>query len=347
MSVSRPMGRVTLADVAKAAGVATMTVSRYLHGNPNISAATARKVKAAIDRLGYRPNYAARVLMGQPSKVIGLILPNLANPFFSLIAHCVQQAAHARGYLVWIAATNDDPSSDLELIERMHDHHVDGLLLASSPGSTIPLEKMGGIPTVAIDRPLRGAGVDFVTVDDRTAAREAVSHLLQHGYKRIAITGIDAQIRPIQERILGYQDAMHAAGLPALPYIRCDDAASAIQICKTLRSGKRPIEALFPLNGDTSVLFLEAFEELRISIPRDLAFFSYGDIPLSRAIRPRLSAVQQPIEAMAEQATLRLLEQIEQKTKPSRVRIKIPASLVIRESCGCKRKGEIKTIPSM
>ncbi|HEY1213991.1 MAG TPA: substrate-binding domain-containing protein, partial [Bryobacteraceae bacterium] len=92
---------------------------------------------------------------------------------------------------------------------------------------------------------------------------------------------------------------------------------------------------------------LEAFEELRISIPRDLAFFSYGDIPLSRAIRPRLSAVQQPIEAMAEQATIRLLEQIEQKTKPSRARIKIPASLVIRESCGCKRKGEIKTMPSM
>src|ERR1700710_1514315 len=96
-SFSRSSKTITLADVAKASGLATMTVSRYLNGHPNITEKTARKVKEAIDALGYRPNQAARMLMGQPSKVIGLILPNLANPFFSSIAHSVQQTANANG----------------------------------------------------------------------------------------------------------------------------------------------------------------------------------------------------------------------------------------------------------
>src|ERR1035438_3697810 len=154
--------RATLAEVAKAAGVATMTVSRYLNSHPNVTDKTARKVKAAIDTLGYKPNIAARMLMGQPSRVIGLIIPNLANPFFSEIAQSVQQRAHANGYLVWIAASNDSPEMDLELIEQMRDHHVDGILLTASPRTKLRPELLGELPTVALDRPIAGLRTDLI-----------------------------------------------------------------------------------------------------------------------------------------------------------------------------------------
>jgi LacI family transcriptional regulator len=329
--------KITLADVAKSAGVATMTVSRYLNGHPNITEKTARRVKAAIDALGYRPNQAARMLMGQPSKVIGLILPNLANPFFSSIAHSVQQTAHAFGYLVWIAATNDESESDLQLIERMRDQHVDGILLTPSQHTSLRLEDLGGLPLVALDRPLAG-GVDLVTIEDRVAAREAVEHLLSHGYKRIACFGLDSGIHSIQERITGYQEAMRGHNLTPLPYVQCEDRESAMRVIRKLMSSRTPAQAIFPANSAAAILALEALDELHYSVPKDVAIFSFGDFSLAHVFRPQISAVRQPTEQLGEKATKHLLDLIATKSTASGIRVSIPASLIIRESCGCKRR---------
>jgi LacI family transcriptional regulator len=337
-SVNRSAKKITLMDVAKAAGVATMTVSRYLNGHPNITEKTARRVKASIDALGYRPNQAARMLMGQPSKVIGLILPNLANPFFSSIAHSVQQTAHSRGYLVWIAATNDESASDLQLIERMRDHHVDGILLTASRDTSLRPEDIGEVPLVALERPVGGALVDFVTIDDRSAAREAVKHLLSHGYKRIACFGLDSGIQSIQERITGYQEAMRGQGLAPLPYVQCEDRESAIRVIRKLMSAKLPVEAIFPANGAATILALEALDELHHSVPKEVALLSFGDIPLAHVFRPQISAVRQPTEQLGELATKHLLDLIAKKSAGTGIRVSIPASLIVRESCGCKRQ---------
>jgi len=326
----------TLADVAKAAGVATMTVSRYLNEHPNIYDKTARKVRAAIDALGYKPNHAARMLMGQPSKVIGLILPNLANQFFSSIAHVVQQTAFSHGYLLWIAASNDNPASDMELIERMREYHVDGILIAASPQTTVTADSLGELPVIAVDRPLRGTVVDFVTIDDRTAARDAVTHLIDHGYRRIAAMGLDSQIQSIRERIGGYEEALRSRGLRPLPYARCDDAEAALQVVRKLTSGKQPIDAIFPVNGDATLVVLEAMDNLGLTMPKPVALFSFGDMNAIRLIRPHVSAVLQPVSQMAEQATKMLLRQIKTHSARTGIRISIPASLIIRESCGCK-----------
>ena len=334
---SRNAKKITLADVAKAAGVATMTVSRYLNGHPNITEKTARKVRASIDALGYRPNQAARMLMGQPSKVIGLILPNLANPFFSSIAHSVQQTAHARGYLVWIAATNDESASDLQLIERMRDHHVDGILLTASMNTTLRVQDLGDVPLIALERPVGGATVDHVTIEDRTAAREAVKHLLSHGYRRIACFGLDSAIHSIEERIIGYQEAMRSRNLTPLPYVQCEDRESAIRVIRKLMSARAPAEAIFPANGAATILALEALDELHYSVPDQVALFSFGDIPLAHVFRPQISAVRQPTELLGEIATKHLLDLIATKSEATGIRVSIPASLIIRESCGCKR----------
>lgn len=348
---SRKPKNITLADVAKAAGVATMTVSRYLNCHPNITEKTARKVKAAIAALGYRPNQAARMLMGQPSKVIGLILPNLANPFFSAIAHSVQQTAHARGYLVWIAATNDESDIDLQLIERMRDHHVDGILLTASLHTTLRSQDLGGVPLIALERPVRvppGAPdlpIDFIKIEDCAAAREAVEHLISHGYQRIACFGLDSKIHSIEERILGYQEAMRSHDLTPLPYVQCEDKQSAIRVIRKLMSSRNPVQAIFPANGAATILALEALDELHYSVPDQVALLSFGDIPLAHVFRPQISSVRQPTEQLGEIATRHLLDLIATKNRTTGIRVSIPASLIIRESCGCKPCAPPASVP--
>lgn len=327
---------VTLADVAKAAGVATMTVSRYLNERPNVTEKTARKVRAAIDSLGYRPNVAARLLMGHPSRVIGLIVPNLANPFFSSIAHSVQQTAHARGYLVWIAATNDRPEKDIEFIEQMRDYQVDGILLTASPETKLRPEVVAEVPVVALDRPVAGVPVDFVTIEDRSIARQAVDHLITHGYKHIVCFGLPPNIEPIRERFLGYQEAMLARGLAPLPYVECQDMSSAHRVIKKALAGRTPVQAIFPANGAASILALEVLDLLGYSIPKQVAFFSYGDLPLGHLLPSPISAVVQPTSQLGERATEFLIDRIANKRPAAGIRLSIPASLVLRESCGCK-----------
>src|ERR1035438_2764130 len=338
--------RVTLADVAKAAGVATMTVSRYLNDHPNVTDKTARKVKAAIDALGYKPNIAARMLMGQPSRVIGLIIPNLANPFFSVIAHCVQQRAHASGYLVWIAANNDSAEMDAELIEQMLDHHVDGILLAASPRTRFSPELLGDLPVVALDRPIAGVSTDLVTIEDRNAARQATDHLISHGYERIACFGLTPEIEPIKERIRGYQEAMHSHDLTPVPYMQCEDRPSALRVIRKALSGKAPVQAIFPANGAASILALEALNSMGFSIPEDVAFLSYGEISLGHIFQPPISAVVQPVSQLGERATEFLLDRIANKRPASGIRLSIPASLVLRGSCGCKSLKNAKWEPA-
>src|SRR6476660_8485119 len=124
-----PEKRATLEDVANAAGVGPMTVSRTINGHPYVSEATAKKVRAAIRKLDYRPNHAARMLTGQLSRSIGLIVPDIADTFFSVVIHAVQEAARESGYLVWLAASNEDPSLEAAQVEMMMHQPVDGILL--------------------------------------------------------------------------------------------------------------------------------------------------------------------------------------------------------------------------
>jgi LacI family transcriptional regulator len=218
-------GNVTLVDVARAAGVATMTVSRYLNNHPNVTEKTARKVKTAIDKLGYSPNQAARMLMGQPSKVIGLIVPDLTLSFFATVAHYVQEVARQKGYLVWIAATNS-VRADMTAVQQMKQHHVDGILLVPSPGVGVTEAEINGLPMIALCRPLVGTRIDSVTLENRRNGRDATEHLLSHGYQRIACLGLEQNIYTMTERLAGYCDAMREHRLPVLPYTECKDGPS-------------------------------------------------------------------------------------------------------------------------
>ena len=184
---SSPPKRATLEDVARAAGVGAMTVSRTINGHPYVAEKTAKKVRAAIHRLGYRPNHAARVLTGQLSRSIGLIVPDISDSFFSVVSQAVQETARQSGYLVWLAASDEDPEIEAAQVGMMTNYPVDGILLVPSDSRNGYLKMLasGTTPIVTIDRPIEIATTDSVGVENRRGAQLALEHLIQHGYKRI------------------------------------------------------------------------------------------------------------------------------------------------------------------
>ena len=161
--------RATLEDVARAAGVGPMTVSRTINGHPYVSEATAKKVRAAIRKLDYRPNHAARMLTGQLSRSIGLIVPDIADTFFSVVIHAIQETARESGYLVWLAASNEDPAIEAAQVEMMTHQPVDGILLVPVDPKNDYLKHVAArsLPVVTIDRPIEVAKTDSVGVRTR------------------------------------------------------------------------------------------------------------------------------------------------------------------------------------
>jgi LacI family transcriptional regulator len=212
---------VTIADVAREAGVAPMTVSRALNGHPSVKPATMLKVRGAADRLSYQPNYAARILMGQRSNSIALVLPELKNPFFAVVADGVQAAARNRGALVWVVASNNDVRIEQNEIEKLLSYGVDGILLISSDPSHRYLKKLlaGDTPVVAVDLPIESAHTDSVLVENWQGSQRAVEHLIGHGYQEILCVGAWFGLFTIRERIGGYETAMRNAGLSPKPVL--------------------------------------------------------------------------------------------------------------------------------
>src|SRR3982074_639358 len=248
---SSPPKRATLEDVARAAGVGPMTVSRTINGHPYVAQETAKKVRAAIRRLGYRPNHAARVLSGQLSRSIGLIVPDIADTFFSVVSHAVQETARESGYLVWLAASNDDPLIEAAQVELMAHHPVDGILLvpADSRDSYLKAIATGATPVVAIDRPIEVATTDSVEVENRAGARMAVEHLIGHGRKRIACVAANTHLRTIKERMAGYEQSLRRAKLPHTKELRLPDRMSAAAALSALFSSRNRPDALFTANN--------------------------------------------------------------------------------------------------
>ena len=340
MDKPSPTKRATLEDVARAAGVGPMTVSRTINGHPYVAEETAKKVRAAIRRLHYRPNQAARVLTGQLSRSIGLIVPDIADTFFSVVSHAVQETARESGYLVWLAASDEDPSTEAAQVQMMTHHPVDGILLvpADSRNSYLKDLASGTTPIVTIDRPIEIATTDSVGVENRRGARMAVEHLIQHGYKKIACVAANSHLLTIKERITGYKESMRRAKLPCPKELRLS-SPTLVQsaLAELLGSRNRP-DALFTANNASTIWVIEALQELKIKIGKDVALVGFDDVSFFTLITPPVSAVRQPAAELGSMAARLLLQRINGEFKASSVRTVLPVTLTIRESCGCKNE---------
>ncbi|HMH14654.1 MAG TPA: LacI family DNA-binding transcriptional regulator [Edaphobacter sp.] len=332
--------RATLEDVARAAGVGPMTVSRTINNHPYVAEDTAKRVRAAIRQLDYRPNHAARMLTGQLSRSIGLIVPDLADPFFSVVSHAVQETARENDYLVWLAASNDDPSIEAAQVEQMSHHPVDGILLVPVDSRHKYLKKIssGTTPVVTVDRSIEVATTDSVEVENRTGARIAVEHLLWHRRKKIACIATNAHLRTIKERIVGYEECLRHAKLSHAKALQLSSLLDAKTKLAALFASRNRPDALFTTNNSSTIWVIETLREMKIETGKDVALVGFDDVDFYTLITPPITAIRQPAAELGRMSTRLLLQRINGDSSSSSVRTVLPVSLVIRESCGCKRK---------
>ncbi|MGP9693338.1 LacI family DNA-binding transcriptional regulator [Brachybacterium sp. AOP25-B2-12] len=319
--------RVTRQDVARLAGVSVPVVTYALNGGPkNVSPATRDKVLAAVDQLGYRPNAAARALRRGRSELLGIIVPNLANPLFAALAHEVEVAAGSRG--VTLIVLSASPGEVAAGLERLAARQVDGVLVATPVRSgDIAAIEVTGLPTVLINQPGAIEGIPAIGVDQYGGARLAVDHLVAQGHRDIAYLG---PASGDQRRHEGWRDAMGAAGLAPVRVVETPFTREGGYLAgrTVLASTPRP-SAVFASSDQIALGALRAFHEAAIDVPGDIAVASFDDSPDAAYAWPPLSSVSQPIGRMAREAVGRLLDGVPADGTPFQ---QFPVELVVRRS---------------
>lgn len=335
----------TLTEVARKAGVGTTTVSRVINGGERVSPKTLARVLSVIETLGYSPNQAARTLKGHRTKTIGLVIPSIADPFFSSCVEAAQVVARANDSLLIVTTTQNDPLTEIESLNVLIRHRADGLLIvpADSHGSALrDLLKRTVIPVVAIDRPVYDSSIASVVANNFRGAFTATRHLIEHGYKRIVCLTGESTLYTISERISGYRKAMETSGLKCLLDTSVKDYKSAENAINRLLAGANPPDAIFALKNSTTIYAFEVLQKLNVSVPGSIALLGFDDFELASTVRPSISVVQQPVEEIARIATELLFKQLldgskaAQHSRPQQTElIKLETCLIQRSSCGC------------
>lgn len=346
---SKKQNGPTIADVARESGVGSMTVSRVLNGGKYVKANTAEKVRRAIAKLEYRPNEAARTLRGQATRTIGLVIPNLADPFFSACAHAVQQAAAMRDYVTLLLACESDVEEEDQTLALLKSRNISGLLIfpsrMNSPRQLQELQDRG-VPVVTLDRTVPGLNTDEVMVENAEGTQKAVDHLIEHGHRRILCVGYDSQFNSIIQRIEGYRRAMANAGLKSQELIVENEADVPRALLKKLRGPNAPT-ALFTLNNVTTTHVLHLLQRENIDVPRQLAIAGFDDFDLAALLAVPLTAVRQPAAEIGRSGTRLLLDSIQSDVPihdRAHSRIVLPTELVVRRSCGCEAPPKIASL---
>lgn len=323
-------------DVARAAGVSHMTVSRVVNGDPGVSPETAARVDQAVRELGYQRNDNARNLRskGQLTGTIGLVVDDVANAFWSVLTRAVEDEARRQGYLVLVGSTNDDRRREQEVVSAFCARRVDGLIVVPVAGSQRFLrEQMAmGTRVVCVDRPADDLDVDTVVVDNRAGTVAGMRHLLDRGHRRIAFLSDRRDIWTAQERHAGYADALAEAGIDADPAlvthgIRTSELASAT--VAWLLGLPDPPTAIFAGNNMITIGAVSALAA-RASGHRP-ALVGFDDFPLADQLTPPVTVVSQDPAALGATACQRLLSRIEGDDAPDRT-IKLPTRLLVRGS---------------
>jgi LacI family transcriptional regulator len=258
LSATRP----TMRDVAQRAGVSLKTVSRVINGEPGVAGDTAAKVGDAIAELGFQRNDLARSLRhGRSSMTLGLIIEDVANPFYSAMAQAVETAARERGLMLITTSCEEDPAREREMVTALLRRRVDALLVVpAGPEHRWLKDAAVGTPVVFLDRPPGDVEADTVLIDNVGGARQAVEHLIAHGHERIAYVSDAGNLWTASERLKGYRQAHEAAGLPiedALVRPGTHRAEEAEAVVASLLANERPT-ALFTANNRNTVGALRA-----------------------------------------------------------------------------------------
>lgn len=336
-SAPRPsVRRPTLKDVAALAGVSMKTVSRVVNGERGVAPDKVASVERAVRQLDYRPNLTAsslRRLDGRTAAVAAL-LEDLANPFSAELHRALEDVAHEHGVLLFAGSLDESPEREKRLVRAFTSRRADALIIApaSSDQGYLSYEVPDGTPVVFVDRAPVGYDADAVVADNVDGARRAVSHLLEHGHRRIAFLGDLPTIPTARDRLTGYEQALRSSGVPLDPELVVqgladpDRAARALPALMGLPS---PPTALFTAQNDITVGALRYLQAE--GMQETMAIVGFDDFPLADLLRPGVTVVAQDPTAIGRAAGERLFARLAGDDAPSRT-VVVPTRLVVRGS---------------
>jgi LacI family transcriptional regulator len=328
----------SISDVARESGVSIFTVSAVINNKSHVGKNLRQRVESAIEKLHYRPNLIARSLIKQKTQTIGMIVPDIANPFFPMVVRGAEDAAQKQGYNLLLCNSDDNMEKEESAVELLLSKRVDGILLTKAAGDFRPsLRQMiedFNVPFVLVMRTYPQLTKDAVISDDYQGAYEAVCHLARSGRRRIALVSGPLKISNAKERWRGFRDALEANKLPYDPDLVVEGdyrIESGFRAGHSLLS-RRP-DGIYVANHLMTVGLLKAVDEMGLKCPEDFGLVSFDDYPWLGVFRPRLTTVELPKHQLGSEAAELLIQRIGgDHGKP--VLKKLLPELRIRESCG-------------
>ncbi|MCK8435488.1 LacI family transcriptional regulator [Streptomyces sp. D2-8] len=327
--------RPTMADVAREVGVSAKTVSRVLNEDGYASEQTREQVLAAVAKLGFQPNLMARnIRVGGPDTTIGLVVPDLANPFFGAVARSIEDTVRDRGLTLLVGSSADDPDRERSLTDKFLARRVSILMVVPSVGadhSHLKAHRTAGLPVVFIDRPGAGLATDSVVSSNRDGSHEGVAHLIAHGHRRIGFIGdLPTKLYTRRERLAGYRAALQEA---EIPYDRslvasAHDQQGAKAATAKLLDLTDPPTALYAGNN---IMALGIVAELARSKRKDVAFVAFDDVSLAEALEPALTVVAQDPGEIGRTAATTALARLDGDRSRART-VTVPTRLIVRGS---------------
>jgi DNA-binding LacI/PurR family transcriptional regulator len=331
----------TVKEVAARAGVSTATVSRALSGSAGVREPLRSRVLEVAQLLSYRPNRAARDLRVRSSRAVGVLIPDIENPFFTSIVCGIEDVLQKTDYSLLLANYNEDPEQETRRLEVFRAEGVRGLIFAASRTPSPLYAELGkaGMALVAVSRVPARLRIDQVMVANREGACAATSHLIRLGHQRIAIINGPLVLSTARDRQTGYEDALGEAGLPIDEnlIVHCafkqPAGYSAMQQLLDLAT---PPTAVFAGSNLLTLGALQAIHERALDIPRQIAIVGFDDMPWAISLRPPLTTVAQPAFEAGKTAAELLLLRVHGPGLPRR-QVVLETRLIVRSSCGSKR----------
>jgi LacI family transcriptional regulator len=305
--------KISIHDIAKELKVSSATVSLVLNGKARehrISQELADTVMKYAEEVNYRPNLVAKSLRTGKSRILGMMVEGISNPFFSTIASFVEQEAYRDGYKLFYSSTENDPAKAKDLIRAYRERQVEGYIIAPAPGIDEEIKALidEGLPVVVFDRQLSEIKAPTVIVDNYKGAHDAVNHFIQKGYNSIGLVTLESNQMQMTDREKGYADAvLESGGVPAVvrvPYHSSND--ENVQAIKKFIKSNPQLDAILFATNYLAMAGIESIKNLKLNIPGDLGVIAFDDNPFFSLFSPTISAVSQPMNEISHEVMKQL-----------------------------------------
>jgi LacI family transcriptional regulator len=338
---------LTIRDIAKMAKVSHMTVSRALNNDPRVREETKKRILDLVNKLNYRPNARARSFVTKKSNLIGLVVSDISNLFYAELARGIEDKAHEEGYNVIFCSTDNKPERMEIYVNLMLDAGVDGFIFASVRLHEPVVQRLIAerFPLVLVNRKLRGEAYNYVVLNNIQGAYESTEHLINLGYRRIAIITGNSNLSTGLDRLKGYNQALRDYHIEfdenyviQGPFTR----ETGYEGAKRLLTMKDKPEAIFGGNDYIAMGVIDAVEELGVHIPGDIGLVGFDDTEFASNQRIKLTTVSQRKYEMGNLGVQILIDYIERKETDYIHKVILEPRLIVRESCGQKLPGKRK-----